>query len=128
MEGLDLLIQVIGAPAYFFDMDSHRLLSVNRPFAEMMEYEESDLLGMTVADLRPPEEIPKLLKALKQSPPQGTVEWRYRTRTGSLLLVRLSYRNSLYFDRANGRRHEIRLVVVSSWDRQRVLSSDELFG
>jgi PAS domain S-box-containing protein len=128
MEGLDTLIQVIGSPAYFFDMDSHKLLSVNRPFAEMMEYEESELLGMTVADLRPAEEIPKLLKALKQSPPQGTVEWLYRTRTGSLLRVRLSYRNSLYIDKVNGRRHEIRLVVVSTWDKQPVRSSDELFG
>jgi PAS domain-containing protein len=128
MEGLDVLIQIIGSPAYFFDMESHKLLSVNRPFAELMEYEESELLDMTVADLRPAEEVPKLLRALKQSPPQGTVEWRYRTRTGGILHVRISYRNSLYFDKVNGRRHEIRLVVVSSWDRQNVRSSDELFG
>jgi len=128
MEELDALIQIIGFPAYFFDMASHRLLAVNRPFAEMMEYEESELLQMTVGDLRPPEELPKLTRALSQSPPQGTVEWRYRTRTGSMLLVRISYRNSLYFDRAQGRRYEIRLVVISSWDRQPTVSSDELFG
>jgi len=128
MEELKSLIRVIGSPAYFFDMASHRLLSVNRPFAEMMEYEESELLEMTVGDLRPPEELAKLAKALSQSPPEGTVEWRYRTKPGAFIQVRLSYRNSLYFDKANGKRYDIRLVVVSSWDRQPVHSSDELFG
>ena len=92
MEELDSLIQIIGLPAYFFDMASHRLLSVNQSFATMMEYEETELLNMNVGDLRPPEEFPKLLKALSQSPPEGMVEWRYRTKPGTLLNVRLSYR------------------------------------
>jgi PAS domain-containing protein len=128
MEKLDSLLNVIGAPAYFFDMASHKLLSVNRPFAAMMEYEESELLKMTVGDLRPPEELAKMKKALRQSPPEGTVEWLYKTKPGKLLHVRLSYRNSLYFDKIHRRRHEVRLVVVSNWDEQPVKSSDELFG
>ncbi len=128
MEELDSLLNVIGAPAYFFDMASHKLLSVNQPFAAMMEYEESELLKMTVGDLRPPEELAKLKKALRQSPPEGTVEWLYKTKPGKLLQVRLSYRNSLYFDKIHRRRHEVRLVVVSNWDEQPVKSSDELFG
>ena len=128
MEELDSLIQIIGLPAFFFDMASHRLLSVNQPFATMMEYEETELLKMNVGDLRPPEELPKLLKALSQSPPEGTVEWRYRTKPGTLLNVRLSYRNGLYFDKASQRRYHVRLVVVASWDQHPVKSSDELFS
>jgi PAS domain-containing protein len=128
MEELNTLLQVIGAPAYFFDMASHKLLSVNQPFAQMMKYEEDELLKMTVGDLRPPEELPKLAKALSQSPPEGSVQWLYRTKSGELINVRLSYRNSLYFDKAKGRRHDVRLVVISGWDKQPVRSSDELFG
>ena len=128
MEELNSLIQIIGLPAYFFDMASHRLLSVNQSFATMMEYEETELLNMNVGDLRPPEEFPKLLKALSQSPPEGMVEWRYRTKPGTLLNVRLSYRNSLYFDKASQRRYDVRLVVVSNWDKHPVKSSDDLFS
>lgn len=128
MEELDSLLKVIGAPAYFFDMATHKLLSVNQSFAEMMKYDEDELLKMTVGDLRPAEELPKLAKALSQSPPEGSVQWRYKTKHGEFLNVRLSYRNSLYFDKINGRRHDIRLVVISGWDQQPVKSSDELFG
>ena len=128
MEKLDSLIQIIGSPAYFFDMSSHKLLSVNRSFAAMMEYEETELLNMSLGDLRPPKELAKLAKALSQSPPEGTVEWCYKTKPGKLLNVRLSYRNSLYFDKAKQTRYEVRPVVVSSWDQQPVMSSDELFG
>jgi len=128
MEDLDSMLNIIGTPAYFFDMASHKLLSVNQPFAEMMQYEQDELLKMTVGDLRPPEELPKLAKALSQSPPQGFVQWLYRTKPGDLINVRLSYRNSLYFDKTKGRRHDVRLVVISGWDRQPVKSSDELFG
>jgi len=129
MEELDSLLNVIGAPAYFFDMASHKLLSVNQPFVEMMKYGEDELLRMTVGDLRPPEELPKLAKALSLSPPQGSVQWLYRTKPGELINVRLSYRNSLYFDKARGRRHDVRLVVISGWDQQPpAKSSDELFG
>jgi len=128
MDALDNLLQVIGSPAYFFDRETHRLLAVNHRFADLMEYTASDLLSMTVDDLRPAEELPKLAKALAQSPPEGTVEWRYRTRSGKILYVRLSYRNSLYFDKAHSRRHDVRLVVISSWDTSPLKSSDELFG
>jgi PAS domain-containing protein len=128
MEELDSLLHVIGAPAYFFDMASHKLLSVNQPFAEMMKYEEDELLRMTVGELRPPEELPKLAKALSQSPPEGSVQWLYRTKLGDLINVRLSYRNSLYFDKLRGRRHDVRLVVIQGWDHQPLRTSDELFG
>jgi PAS domain-containing protein len=128
MEELNSLLKIIGSPAYFFDMASHKLLSVNQPFAEMMKYEADELLKMTVGDLRPPEELPKLAKALSQSPPEGSVQWLYRTKPGDLIHVRLSYRNSLYFDKVKGRRHDVRLVVISGCDKQPVKSSDEPFG
>jgi PAS domain S-box-containing protein len=128
MEELDNLLQVIANPAYFFDMETHRILAVNRGFADVMEYSQDELLEMTVADLRPKGDLAKLTKALAQSPPEGTVEWRYTTRTGKVLYMRLSYRNSLYIDKLHGRRHDVRLVVISSWDTQPLQSADDLFG
>lgn len=128
MEELDSLLQVIGSPAYFFDMASHKLLCVNQPFADLLEYAPEDLIGMSLGELRPAEELAKMARALLKSPPEGNVEWRYKTRTGKILYVRLSYRNSIYFDKTTKHRHDVRLVVISGLDTQMLKPSEDLFG
>jgi len=116
MQNLVKLLQVIASPAYFFDKASHRVIAVNPSFISMMQYDEQELLRMRVEDFRPVEDLARLQKTLASSPPQGKVEWRYRVRSGELVYVRLSYRDSTYFDKQIGRRHDIRLVVISNWD------------
>ena len=128
MEELDSLLQVISSPAYFFDRTLHTLLSVSRPFADLMEHPQTDLIDMSLRDLTRPEEWNKLALALAHSPPEGTAEWCYQTRSGKILYAQLSYRDSLYFDKTNGRRHDIRLVVISDWETRALKTSDEVFG
>ena len=83
---------------------------------------------MSVEQLRPPEEIPLLARALAASPPEGAVEWRYRTRSGTILFVQLIYRNSVYIDKASRLNREVRMVVISKWDTTPVKSAEALFG
>jgi PAS domain-containing protein len=128
MNDLQSLLQLIGTPAYFFDIATHEILAVNQHFVRLMEYTEAELLSMTLDAFRPEEDLAKLRKALAQSPPEGSVEWRYCTRSGTLLYVQITYRNSVYYDKPKGRRRDIRLVVISKWDRLPTRTADELFG
>jgi PAS domain S-box-containing protein len=128
MDDLNSLLQVIGSPAYFFDFATYEVLAVNRAFVEMMEYSEAELLGMSLFDLRPEEDVPKVRKALTRPTPEGSVEWRYKTRPGRILFVQLTYRNSVHMDKKAGKMREVRLVVISKWDTAPVQKADELFG
>jgi PAS domain-containing protein len=128
MDNLDDLLRLVNSPAYFFDRESHQILACNQQFATLMEYEIKDLLTMFVEQLRPPEEIPLLARALAASPPEGAVEWRYRTRSGVILFVQLIYRNSVYLDKASKLTRSVRMVVISKWDTIPVKSADALFG
>lgn len=128
MDNLDDLLRLVTSPAYFYDRDSHHIIACNQQFATLMEYTIKDLLTMSVEQLRPPEEIPLLARAIAASPPEGAVEWRYRTRTGIILFVQLIYRNSMHVDKASGLDREVRMVVISTWDTTPVKSSQELFG
>ena len=71
MDNLDDLLRLVTSPAYFFDRESHQILACNQQFATLMEYEIKDLLTMFVEQLRPPEEIPLLARALAASPPKA---------------------------------------------------------
>jgi hypothetical protein len=84
MDDLENLLLAIGSPASFFDRPSREILPVNSHFARLMEYDQAKLLTMTVADLRTAEDIDKLTQLLAQSPPEGAVEWRYKTRSGTI--------------------------------------------
>jgi PAS domain-containing protein len=128
MDDLEDLLQAVGSPAYFFDRTSHEILAVNSHFARLMEYDEAKLPTMTVADLRPAEDIDKPTQVLAQSPPEGAVEWRYKTRSGTIYYVQLNYRNSVFLDKQVQRRREVRLVVISKWDIHPMRATDEHFG
>jgi PAS domain-containing protein len=125
---LDDLVRQIHSPALFFDMETGRLLALNDQFARLMEYSVEEMLRMSIRDLRPAEDIPLLERALRQAPPAGSVEWRYLTRSGSLLYVQITYRNSLFLETRTREAMNFRMVVISKWDTHPTRSAWELFG
>jgi PAS domain S-box-containing protein len=102
-------------PAYFFDMKSHGLVAVNRVLVKLLGYRWEELLAKSVEDLRPIEEIPHLLRSLKQEPPANSVDCRYIRKDGTLLFVRVFYRDNYYLD-SEGSEHAIRLVTIIQAD------------
>ena len=106
------MLEILRSPAYFFDLKSHRILSVNRQFEQMMGYTRDQLLAMTLEQLRAPEDLPKLERALAKAPAEGVVEWRYIQQSGRPVYVLISYRNNQLLD-MDGISHKVRLVVVS---------------
>ena len=124
---LEQLVDALPLPAYFFDVESLMILVANQAFARLLGYAKEELHGMTVADLRSDDELPKLRRALQSAPPEDSVEWKYQTKSGSPLFVQITYRNSKYFH-PNGDIFAVRMVVISKAETTLVRSSDQVFG
>lgn len=82
------------APEAFFlaDLTGH-LRDVNQAACRMLGYERAELLRKTVADLLPPEELPRLEAVRAELLVPGTVnvgEWKQRRKGGTLIPVEVS--------------------------------------
>ncbi|HEY3414818.1 MAG TPA: PAS domain-containing protein [Armatimonadota bacterium] len=80
------------SPMFVYDQESLRFVSVNEATVRLYGYTRDELLGMTIADIRPPEDVPAMLKVVSSTDPrtirQG--EWRHRRKDGSVLDVEIT--------------------------------------
>jgi two-component system cell cycle sensor histidine kinase/response regulator CckA len=82
-------------PMWVYDVETLRFLDVNRAAVEQYGYSRDEFLRLTIRDLRPPEDLPKLEQRLQivQSGEQlRPVSWRHRRKNGSTALVRVASR------------------------------------
>ncbi len=79
-------------PAWVFDTESLRLLQVNEAAIRTYGYSREELLQKTITDLRPAEEVPRLLESLRANQGQArrTGPWRHVTRDGGVRIVEVS--------------------------------------
>lgn len=96
-------------PMLIFNEESLKIIAVNKAIIESYGYTEAEFLNMTILDIRPAEDIPMLLKHIKQ--PRNLVDkgeiWRHRKKDGSLIYVEIAS-VSIEFDN-----QPCRLVVVN---------------
>jgi two-component system cell cycle sensor histidine kinase/response regulator CckA len=82
-------------PMWVYDLDSLRLLDVNRAALEQYGYSRDEFLQLTIRDLRPPEDVPLLeqrLRTVKSGAETRPVAWRHRRKNGATALVRVASR------------------------------------
>ncbi|MBC2769223.1 hybrid sensor histidine kinase/response regulator [Pusillimonas minor] len=74
-------------PMLVYEPDSLRILAANRAASEVYGYTHEEFLNMTIAAIRPPEDVPRLLAMVKQVAGQrGTGNmWRHRTKAGKII-------------------------------------------
>lgn len=86
-----LLFQSNPIPMWVFDRNSLRFLAVNDAAVRQYGYSETELLAMTIKDIRPPEEIPNLLEDLKllQTGFQKPGFWKHRRNDGTIIDVEI---------------------------------------
>jgi PAS domain S-box-containing protein len=87
-------------PIWVFDTQTLVFLAVNEAVARTYGYSREELLRMTIKDIRPAEDVPKLLGFLAHRPPVEQVHaglWRHRRKDGSLIDVEI-ITHSLAFD------------------------------
>ena len=80
-------------PMWVYDLETLAFQAVNTAAIVHYGYSEAQFLTLTLADLRPPDELPKLYANLK-SAPQDTLEksgiWCHRKKDGALIDVEIS--------------------------------------
>ena len=87
--GFELLFSKNPLPMYVCDVDSLRILEVNAAAVFSYGYSREEFLGMRITDIRPQEDIPRLLKSIQS---QGQAigsqgEWRHRRKNGEIFPV-----------------------------------------
>jgi diguanylate cyclase (GGDEF)-like protein/PAS domain S-box-containing protein len=89
-------------PMWVYDLETLAFLAVNTAAVLHYGFSEAEFLTLTIADLRPPEELPKLYANLKTAP-RDTLEksgtWCHRKRDGTLIDVEISSHPIIYHGR-----------------------------
>ncbi len=83
------LFELNPQPAWIYDRSTLCFLAVNRAAVQKYGYSQDEFLSMTIRDIRPPEEIPRMLKrvsVLRDGMIKGGI-WRHRKKDGSILYV-----------------------------------------
>ncbi|MBI2517611.1 MAG: PAS domain S-box protein [Opitutae bacterium] len=89
-------------PMWVFDDTTLRFLAVNDTAVRQYGYSREEFLGMTIKDIRPPEDVPALLSValgLSSSAAGHSGEWRHRRKDGTLLAVAIEARPIFFEDR-----------------------------
>jgi two-component system, cell cycle sensor histidine kinase and response regulator CckA len=87
-----LLFEDNPLPMWVFDQESLRFLEVNQAAREHYGYSREEFLEMTLADVRPAEDVPRLREVLHSQAglPSGSSQWRHRLKDGRLIEVEVA--------------------------------------
>jgi len=79
-------------PMWIYDAETLRFLLVNESAWKHYGYSPDEFLSMTIKDIRPPEDVPLLLKTImtKVRPHAKRGVWRHRKKDGSLIEVEVT--------------------------------------
>jgi len=87
-----LLFEANPQPLWVFDRETHRFLAVNQAAVDQYGYSRQEFLTMTIADIRPEEDIPRLMEKLAH-PAEGLERagvGRHRKKDGSIIDVEIT--------------------------------------
>ncbi|MGH2348339.1 MAG: GAF domain-containing protein [bacterium] len=109
-------------PMWIYDLETLQFLDVNEAAIAKYGFSRDEFLGMRITDIRPQEDVARLLEEVRQTRPalQASGEWRHRLKDGRLVSVEIT---SHTLDL--GRRRAVLVVVHDVTDRKR---AEEQFG
>jgi PAS domain S-box-containing protein len=87
-----LLFDASPRPMWVYDVETLAFLAVNEAAIAAYGYSRDEFLAMTIADIRPAEDVPALLAAVARSGERPTLStgWRHRKKDGSVIAVEIS--------------------------------------
>lgn len=109
-------------PMWVYDQATLRFLAVNDAAITNYGYSEEEFLAMTIRDIRPPDEVPKLEQMVAQRIEQRIEQrssgvWRHRKRDGTIIHVQI-VADSIWF---NGR--AARMILALDITERRLAES-----
>ncbi|MDX1639173.1 MAG: PAS domain S-box protein, partial [Balneolaceae bacterium] len=80
------------------NVNTLEFVEVNRAAVEHYGYSEEEFLSMTIADIRPDEDVEKLVQAIENNKNEAIYgeEWRHVTSQGNRIAVRISATDIVY--------------------------------
>ncbi len=78
-------------PMWVYDAETRRFLEVNAAAVAHYGYSREEFLRMRIDDIRPPEDVPRLLEVVRQSADglKHSGEWRHRLKDGRIIDVEI---------------------------------------
>lgn len=91
-EWFDLLFRNHPVPMWVYDLETLAFLEVNDAAVEKYGYSRSEFLALTLKDIRPAEDVPRLLSELKKARKdfQYSGVWRHRLKDGRVIHVEIT--------------------------------------
>ncbi len=79
-------------PMWVYDLETLRFLQVNEAAIAHYGYTREEFLRMRVTDIRPQEDVPRLLEGCEHEPPElsAGLSWRHRLKDGRITEVEIS--------------------------------------
>ncbi|NJM13083.1 MAG: PAS domain S-box protein [Synechococcaceae cyanobacterium SM1_2_3] len=80
-------------PMWVYDLETLRFLAVNDAAVQHYGFSRDEFLSMTITDIRPPEEVPRLLDNIAQVQNHHIDEagiWKHRKKDGALIEVEIT--------------------------------------
>ncbi len=88
-----LLFESHPNPMWFYDLETLRFLAVNDAAVRHYGYTREEFLNLTIADIRPLEDVPDMLASVSEPEHDATTYerlWRHRKRDGTLIVVQIT--------------------------------------
>ncbi|RKQ91291.1 hypothetical protein C8N24_1113 [Solirubrobacter pauli] len=117
-ERTQMLFEASPTPMWVHDHETLAFLEVNDATVERYGWSRDELLAMTIKDIRPPEEIPRLLAVLAERQGAGELrpmEWRHCRRDGTVFDVEVTTGRIDYAGR-----HAVLVVAHDVSERKRL--------
>jgi diguanylate cyclase (GGDEF)-like protein/PAS domain S-box-containing protein len=91
-ESFRVLFESNPHPMWIYDRLTREFLGVNKAAVAHYGYTRDEFLSMTIADIRPPEDVGRLLEqdTSREAPLAQHGEWRHRKRDGSIIDVEVT--------------------------------------
>jgi PAS domain S-box-containing protein len=88
-------------PMWVYDLETLSFLAVNSTAVGHYGYSQDEFLGMTLKDIRPPEDIPALMDDLseKTDDENNSTQWRHRKKDGTLIDVEITSHELVWIGR-----------------------------
>ena len=106
-------------PTWVYSLESFRFLEVNEVAVRLYGWSEDEFLSMTIADIRPRDDVPSLLENVARMRSQAggfTGPWRHRHKDGTLVPVAVTFLSIPFLG------HSARLIIADAVTTPRVRS------
>jgi two-component system, cell cycle sensor histidine kinase and response regulator CckA len=123
-----LLFETNPHPMWVYDPHTLHFLAVNDAAIHTYGYTRAEFLQMTIKDIRPPEEVPNLMKGLTDSSVKfrHRGEWRHRKKDGTVIDVDITWHEIVF----NGRKARLTMaqdITLRKRLEQSLRASEERF-